>query len=121
MTETVLEYIFLHLKRKGVRVYFPGSHVGECLEEYVVVKPAQQSFFGAYSTEYAVYDLMLYVPLKRFSGLEVFASRIKAYMKEMKKTHMIREQSYQNSPYYEDSVKAYMVSIQYRVYRRKTV
>jgi hypothetical protein len=118
MADSRLEDIFLFLKSKGVEVYFPVQHTGECLTKYVVVKAASQIPFFSYSTDYNVYELLLYVPQDQYSSLETFMDTIKGYMRELKAQLMIRPSRYQTIPYYESDIRGYMVSIEYKLYKK---
>jgi hypothetical protein len=120
MADSRLEDIYLHLKGKGVEVYFPAQHTGECLTKYVVVKAASQLPFFSYSTDYDVYEILVYIPQAQYSSLETFTDTIKEHMRELKTSLMIRESHYQTAPYYETSIKGFMVSVEYKLYKKTT-
>lgn len=108
--------IFLHLKNNGFDVYPPGIKTGECLREYIVVKNDGSSRHTGTSTDDDFYAVMCYVPKQAYSSLEPFVQRIKKAMKELEP--MILPYGSQTPSYYDDSVKAHMVSIQYKNYKK---
>lgn len=118
MAESRIQDIYLHLKKKGFEVYFPTQKIGECLSPYVVIKDATTSQYLNYSSTVTYYDIMCYVPKDRFSTLEPFVESVKEAMKEL--NPMIRPTYSQTQSYYDDSVKGYMISIQYKNYRKIT-
>ena len=108
--------IFLHIKRAGVEVYPPGTKTGECLKEYVVVKNNGSSKHPSFSTDTDLYSVMCYVPKEKYSSLEPFVQKVKKMMKGLEP--MIKPYGSQTPSYYDDSVKAHMVSIEYRNYKK---
>lgn len=116
--ESRLEDIFLFLKEEGVNVYLPAHHTGECLERYVVLRPSLGAKLEGFSTFYQSYQLLMYIPRDEVSQIEVYVEQIREIMKPLKQRLMIRETYFRASPYYEDSVKAYMVDLEYRLYRK---
>lgn len=116
MAESRIQDIYLCLKGEGLDVYFPAQKVGECLSPYVVVKDATTSQFLNYSSTITYYDIMCYVPKEHFSELAPFVERVKEVMKGM--VPMIKPTYSQTQSFYDDSVKAHMISIQYKNYRK---
>ena len=116
MAASRIQDIYLHLKKKGFEVYFPAQKVGECLSPYVVVKDATTSQYLEYSSTVTYYDLMCYIPKDHFSNLEPFVESIKVAMREL--VPMIKPTYSQTQSYYDDSVKAHMISVQYKNYRK---
>lgn len=116
MAESRIQDIYLHLKEQGFEVYFPAQKVGECLSPYVVVKDATTSQYLDYSSTVTYYDLMCYTPKDHFSGLEPFVESVKMAMKKL--VPMIKPTYSQTQSYYDDSVKAHMISVQYKNYRK---
>lgn len=108
--------IFLHIKRAGVEVYPPGTKTGECLKEYIVVKNNGSSKHPSFSTDTDLYSVMCYVPKEKYSSLEPFVQKVKKMMKGLEP--MIKPHGSQTPSYYDDSVKAHMVSIEYRNYKK---
>lgn len=108
--------IFLHLQSAGFDVYPPAIKVGECTEEYIVVKNDGSSRHAGLSTDDDFYAVMCYVPKQAYSSLETLVQRVKGAMKELEP--MILPYGSQTPSYYDDSVKAHMVSIQYKNYKK---
>lgn len=108
--------IFLHLKKAGFEVYPPGTKVGECLSEYVVVKNNGSSKHAKFSTDVDLYSVMCYVPKEEYSKLEPFVQRVKEIMKGLRP--MISPQGNQTPSYYDDKCKAHMVSMNYKNYKK---
>ena len=108
--------IFLHLQREGFEVYPPGTKVGECEREYVVVKNDGSSQFSNFSTDVDSYAILCYVPKERYSTLEPLIQRIKKSMKGLEP--MILPKGNQTPSYYDNSYKAHMVSIGYKNYKK---
>ena len=116
MAASRIQDIYLHLKEQGFEVYFPAQKVGECLSPYVVVKDATTSQYLEYSSTVTYYDIMCYTPKDHFSELEPFVESVKVAMKEL--VPMIKPTYSQTQSYYDDSVKAHMISVQYKNYRK---
>lgn len=108
--------IFLHLQSTGFDVYPPAIKVGECQAAYIVVKNDGSSKHAGISTDDDFYAVMCYVPKQAYSSLEPLVQRVKKSMKELEP--MILPYGSQTPSYYDDSVKAHMVSIQYKNYKK---
>lgn len=108
--------IFAHLKKSGFDVYSPGTKLGECASEYVVVKNDGSSRHGDLSTDDDYYAVMCYVPKESYSKLEPLVQRVKKAMKGLEP--MILPYGSQTPSYYDDSCKAHMVSIEYKNYKK---
>ena len=108
--------IFLHLKNQGFDVYSPGIKVGECTSEYLVVKNDGSSKHLSFSTDVDLYAVLCYVPRNSYSSLEPLVQKVKNAMKELEP--MILPYGSQTPSYYDDSVKAHMVSIEYKNYKK---
>lgn len=116
MAEGRMQDIYLHLKNAGFEVYFPAQKVGECTSPYVVVKDATTSKYLDYSSTVTYYDLLCYIPKDHFSQLEPFVEEVKKSMKGL--VPMILPTYTQSPSYYDDSVKAHMISVLYKNYRK---
>ena len=116
MAASRIQDIYLHLKEQGFEVYFPAQKVGECLSPYVVVKDATTSRYLEYSSTVTYYDIMCYIPKEHFSELEPFVESVKVAMKGL--VPLIKPTYSQTQSYYDDSVKAHMISVQYKNYRK---
>lgn len=108
--------IFLHLQSAGFDVYPPAVKLGECEREYIVLKNDGSSRHSGISTNDEFYAIMCYVPKNSYSSLEPLVQRVKQSMKGLEP--MILPNGSHSPSYYDDSVKAHMVSIQYKNYKK---
>lgn len=108
--------IYLHLESKGFDVYAPSCHVGECQSPYVVIKSGIKIQCPGYSTTQEVMDFMCYV--KNRSELDDFLDLVKEAVRELRKQFMIRSLYTESEEFYDDTVKGYMKSFQYAIYKR---
>lgn len=108
--------IFLHLKKAGFDVYSPGTNVGECTKEYIVVKNDGSSKHTTVSSDNDLYAVMCYVPKENYSRLEPMVQEVKKAMKGLEP--MILPYGSQTPSYYDDSYKAHMISIEYKNYKK---
>lgn len=108
--------IFLHLKSAGFDVYPPAVKLGECESKYIVIKNDGSTRHLGISTDDDFYAVMCYVPKQAYSSLEPFIQQVKQTMKGLEP--MILPYGNQSPSYYDDSVKAHMISIQYVNYKK---
>ena len=108
--------IYRQLKSDGIDVYSPGQHRGECTAPYTVVRDAGLTGIPGFSSAQAKYEVLCYVPKEQFSTLEPYIERVKASMKKLYPA--IVPTNYQTPSFLDDSVKAHMVSVQYRNNRK---
>lgn len=113
---TRIQDIYVFLRDKGFEVYFPAQKVGECTSPYVVVKDATTTKLTGFSSTVTYYDIMCYVPKDHFSTLAEFVEQVKTSMRGM--VPMIMPTYTETQSFYDESVKAHMVSVQYRNYRK---
>ena len=116
MADSRAQDIFQYLKARDIEVYFPAQHKGECLSNYVVVRTSTSTQFADYSSTITYYDLMCYVPKARYGDLDTFTEAVKDAMKGL--VPMIKPTYTETPGFYDESVKGYMRSIQYRNYRQ---
>ena len=108
--------IYSHLKQAGFDVYSPSTKIGECTSQYLVVKNDGSSKHVSFSTDVDLYAIMCYVPKEKYSILEPLVQNVKKSMKELEP--MIKPYGSQTPSYYDDSIKAHMVSISYKNYKK---
>lgn len=108
--------LFAHLKKRGFDVNEPGIKVGECIRPYVVVRYDGSSRHPSFSTDVALYSVMCYVPKSRYSMLEPFVRSVKGAMKELEP--LFKQQGQETASYYDAEVKAHMVSVSYKNYKK---
>lgn len=115
MTTTIIDF----LKGKDLDANLPGIKVGDCLSPYIVVRKAELQPFNQFSTVQELYDIMCYVPQNKLSTLSTYFSNMKAEMKLLEATLMIRPAHSETADYFDPGVKAWMRSAQYILYHRK--
>lgn len=108
--------IFMHLAKEGFEVYSPGTKVGECTSPYLVVKNDGSSKHPTISSDVDLYAVLCYVPKNGYSTLEPLVQMVKKSMKGLEP--MIKPYGSQTPSYYDDSLKAHMISIEYKNYKK---
>lgn len=108
--------IYKHLSEHGIEVYSPAQKKGECEAPYVVVKDAGTIQIAGLSSTQTIYDVMCYVPKDNFTFLEQYVQQVKQVMSLLQP--MIMPVHTETASFYDDSVKAHMISIQYRNNRK---
>lgn len=103
--------LFRHLKSKGFDVYSPETKVGACVEPYIVIRYGAGAQYFQYSSERDTYELLVYMPQKRYSEIEPFVQRVKAAMKELHPLFVYDKTRL--SSYYDEELKAHMVELDY--------
>lgn len=109
--------IFKQLKKSGISVYAPGVKTGDCIEPYVVVAISSSSEHPSFSTNIDLYSVMCYVPKQSYSELEPLLMKVEKALKELEP--MVMPYGQRQPSYYDDSIKAHMVSIIYKNYKKK--
>lgn len=118
MPETTrLEDIYTCLKSSGIDVYLQGQHKGECKNSYVVVKPGVSTPYLQLSTNVYYYDILCYTPEKHPTETERFKERVKNVLLDL--YPMIQYADSETPPYFDDSVKGWMVDLTYLNYRKR--
>ena len=105
---------YKYLKDKGLDVYPPSTKQGECKKDYIVLKGDVTSQALNFSSEYHYYLVLSYS--KTYTGVLKLVDKVKHYMNEYAPNMM--PTGIENPPYWDDSVKAFMVSVQYRANAR---
>lgn len=116
MADSRWQDLFDHLKSEGFDVYSPGMKTGECTSEYIVVKNDGSSKMPSFSTNMDFYAVMCYVPQSKYSTLEVMVQKVKESMKKIKP--MFKPYGTETSSFYDEKVKAHMISIEYVNYKK---
>ena len=116
MVQTVWQSIYLHLKNAGFDVYSPGVKVGECTNKYIVVKNDGSAKHPSFSTDIDLYAVMCYVPRVQYSELESMVQSVKTAMRGLEP--MVLPYGQQTPSYYDDGVKAHMIGIEYKNYKK---
>lgn len=111
--KTVWEQISQTLRGHNIDVYPPSTKVGECTKEYVVVKADGAAQIGSFSSQSVYYTFMLYVPRNAYNQLERFKRIVKDIV-SVDLSPMLMPTGQETPDFYDDTVKAHMVSITYR-------
>lgn len=109
--------IFKQLKKSGFDVYSPGVKTGDCTAPYVVVAISSSVEHSSFSSNIDLYSVMCYVPKQEYSTLEPFVHSVEDSMAELEP--MILAYGQKQPSYYDDTIKAHMVSIMYKNYKKK--
>lgn len=110
----IYDLIFKTLKENKIDVFSPGSHLGECTKPYVVVKQDTGARYANYSTQMVLYDILCYA--KNYTDCLNLKEKVKNIMKLTGDS--VRPTYNETQAYYDDTVKAYMASVEYRNYRK---
>lgn len=108
--------IYICLENAGFDVYSPQTKEGECTKPYVVIANGSTSQYRNFSSENQFYSIMCYVPKMQYSKLEPFYLSVKNAMKDLEP--MLRFEKSITGSYYDDAVKAHMVSLDYTNVRK---
>lgn len=111
------EDIYNQLKKSGFNVYSPGIKTGDCIEPYVVVTIGSSVEHTSFSTNVDLYSVMCYVPKQAYSKLEPLIRSVEDSIAEL--SPMILPYGQKTPSYYDDTIKAHMVSITYKNYKKK--
>lgn len=108
--------IYSHLKNEGFEVYAPEQKVGECTSPYVVVKNDGSYRHQNFSTHRDMYSIECYVPRLEYSKLEVLVMDVKKAMHKL--YPMIQDYGQQMAAFYDSTVKAHYITIEYENYKK---
>ena len=111
---TIYNLIFDILKNSGIDVYAPNTHKGDCITPYVVVKRATAGRFQRYSTQIVYYDLLCYA--KNYTSCLSLVEKVKTAMKGA--DFNVRPTLNETEPFFDDAVKGFMASVEYRNYKK---
>lgn len=111
------EDIFKQLKGSGFDVYSPGTKTGDCTAPYIVVAIGSSVEHTSFSTDIDLYSVMCYVPKQAYSKLEPLVHNVEKSLAEL--APMILPYGQKQPSFYDDTVKAHMVSITYKNYKKK--
>ena len=109
--------IYNHLKGLGYDVYAPAKKTGDCKNIYVVVRGGGISGMSDYSSTIALYDILVYIPFGQYTKIEPTLDKLKKDLDAL--FPMLQTTDVETPPYSDDTVKGYMVSLQYKNYRKK--
>lgn len=110
------EDIVNQLSKSGINVQSPGIKTGDCTAPYVVVKLGGSTEHTSFSTNVDLYYVMCYVPEQSYSTLEPYVSGVMGALKELEP--MVLPYGQRQPSFYDDTIKAHMVSITYKNYKK---
>lgn len=108
----VYDKIVDEFKKNKIEVYSPGSHKGDCTSSYVVVKDSGKTAIAGLSSQSALYDILCYVPEKRYTEILTFVDECKRIMNSL--YPMLIPTGLETPSFHDDNNKSYMVSVEYR-------
>lgn len=111
----VYDFIFDLLSENGFKVYAPNTHKGECAESYLVLKETNASQYNNYSTQIFLYDVLCYA--KNYTDCLKLKQKVKETM--LKARFSVMPTDNETEAFFDDSVKGYMSSIEFRNYRKE--
>lgn len=112
MEKTLWEILADAFDGEGIEVYPPATKIGECKERYVVIKNDGASQIGSFSSQQRYYTFLIYTPQHQYADVE----RNKKFVKDIisKKLYPLLIPTGTETPdFWDDTYKAYMVSVQY--------
>lgn len=83
MEDNLWQIIADFLIEKGIDVYPPGTHVGDCISNYIVILPSGSSQAYTFSSQFIYYDILIYSPEKSFTDFLKFEKEVKEAIKDL--------------------------------------
>ena len=111
--KTIWENIATQFNEAGYEFYPPATKTGECKSRYIVCKASGVSPIGSFSSEVHYYTFMLYVPQNQYTELERFKKEVKELINK-KLYPLLIDLGSETPDFYDEEVKAHMVSLMYR-------
>lgn len=110
MEKTRYEDIMDFLLSQNYEVFAPGVHKGQIKNPYIVVKPSSTQKLMNYSSYIQYYDIMVYG--RTLTETVRIFEEVNEKMKQMRPMIICTFSS--TPPFYDDDIKGYMISTQYR-------
>ena len=107
---SILKKIFDCLKEVE-DTFLPGTHEGDCVNPYYVVKMSGSQDQLTVSSERPVYEILCYVPPRQYTYLENMIYNAKQKMKEI--YPLVMYAGNETEPFFDENVNGWMVSFQY--------
>lgn len=102
---------------KEFSVYPPATKKDKCTEPYIVLKNDGENELSGTTSTQQYWSVMIYMPYEMYSFLEEYVDKVVDYI-NANLYPQFRPTGYKSSPFYDDTVKAYMVSVQYISYKK---
>lgn len=115
---SVYEKVFDKLKENNIDVYPPAIHKGEVKSNYAVLKKTSKIRASTFSSQTVLIDVLCYAPGTRYTDLDDYVENVKSVLKEM--FPQIVPTGNETEPFYDDTVKGWMSSVEYRYTVRST-
>ena len=113
---TVWDLVANELQNNGIDVYPPDVHEGDCTSPYCVFKDGGSTITGLLSTQTDLYTLLCYVPRQQYTLMKEYTEKCKNAVQSL--APMVMPTGKETETFYDDTVKGYMKSVQYRNHRR---
>lgn len=118
----VWQLIFKGLKKElsdeGIEIYPPATRQkptsGGLQKPYVVIKRNGGNKADRISSQIQYYDVLVYVPRRRYSKIGSYKVLVKNAMKTL--YPMIKPMNSETPPFLDEEMDAWMVSVQYKNY-----
>lgn len=114
--KSVIQKVYDHLSKNGFEVHWPGYKKGDCKSKYIVLKSDGVFVPLVVSSERPIYTIMCYVPHSQYSQLIPFTEEVKECMRGI--FPLVMYEGNETPSYYDEAVKADMISFQYYGCRR---
>lgn len=105
-----LEDIMDFLISQGYSVFATGAHKGQVSSPYIVVKPTRANRYLQYSSVIQYYDILIYG--RTLTETNKLANEVDKKMEQLRP--MIVCTYNRQEAFYDDDVKGYMISMEYR-------
>lgn len=108
--------IYDKLLESNLNIYPPSSHVGDCTENYIVLKPQGSVQVNDFTSQYVLFDIFIFVPDNDFTELLRYEEVVK---KEAEKLYPLLVPLGDETPtVHDDTNKSYTKAISYRCIAR---
>lgn len=114
MEDNVWKIVQKALIDAGIDTYAPSTKTGDCKDFYAVLKFDGATQIGQFSSEKHYYTLLCYAPRKKYVQLLDFVRHCKEVMAREPIFPMLMPTGIETPSFYDDTVNAYMISVQYR-------
>lgn len=105
------EKLFNFLKENGFEIYSPEQKTGQCTSPYLCITYGGSSKRPDCSTNDDIYTIFCYVPKGRYSFLDTYVHQVKKVMDKFYPQFI--PSGFETASYYDEDIKAHMVSIDY--------
>lgn len=111
--KTIWETVSDTLIEANIDVYPPAIKTDECTAPYAVLKEDGAAQISTFSSEYHYYTLMCYVPKDTYTELARYVKQCKDVISSQL-FPLLMPTGLETPAFFDDTVKAHMISVQYR-------